>query len=294
MIISSAGLVGIGTSSPATTLDIRSPNIAIGVTALSTAQGQAFVGTTNNWGQDIGGTLALGGAQNSGTLTQTFASIAGRRESSLGYIYTGYMQLAVSDGTNMVEAMRIDSSKNLLVGRTSQGSYPQRLNLLQSSATEGGIQSWCDSATFSGGVITARASRATTNNSYTFFQCSQDGVGDKLYIFDSGNVYNTTGTYGTLSDIKLKENIVDATSKLNDVMALKVRNFNLKSEPELKQIGFIAQELETIFPSMVEETLNQTKIVKTTVLIPILVKAIQEQQALIESLTTRLTALENK
>ena len=73
-------------------------------------------------------------------------------------------------------------------------------------------------------------------------------------------------------------------------MALKVRNFNLKSEPELKQIGFIAQELETIFPSMVEETLDQTKIVKTTVLIPILVKAIQEQQALIESLRTEFEA----
>ena len=46
---------------------------------------------------------------------------------------------------------------------------------------------------------------------YTFFQCSIDGVGDKLYIFDSGNVYNTTGTYGTLSDIKLKENIMEST-----------------------------------------------------------------------------------
>jgi hypothetical protein len=201
---------------------------------------------------------------------------------------------AADSTISFTQAMTLDASGNLLVGRTSQGSYPQRLNLLQSSATEGGIQSWCDSATFTGSVITARASRNTTNNSYTFFQCSIDGVGDKLYIFDSGNVYNTTGTYGTLSDIKLKENIVDATSKLNDVMALKVRNFNLKSEPELKQIGFIAQELETIFPSMVEETLDQTKIVKTTVLIPILVKAIQEQQALIESLTTRLTALENK
>jgi len=177
---------------------------------------------------------------------------------------------------------------NILIAGASEASYVHKLNLLQTSASAGGIQSWCNSASFTGSVITARASRATTNNSYTYFQCSQDGVGDKLYIFDSGNVYNTTGTYGTLSDIKLKENIVDATSKLNDVMALKVRNFNLKSEPELKQIGFIAQELETIFPSMVEETLDQTKIVKTTVLIPILVKAIQEQQALIESMAAKL------
>ena len=45
---------------------------------------------------------------------------------------------------------------------------------------------------------------------------------------------------------------------------------------------------DSIYSSMVEETLDQTKIVKTTVLIPILVKAIQEQQALIESMAVKL------
>jgi len=259
------------------------------------ASSQLSVGTTT-----AAATLNVMG-QTSSTSTPILYLQQGGASPSYGYTFkidnvtTGDLYLNRydnnTDGGNLL-TVRTDGS--LLVGRTSQGSYSQKLNLLQTSASVGGIQSWCDSASFTNSVITARASRATTNNSYTYFQCSQDGVGDKLYIFDSGNVYNTTGTYGTLSDIKLKENIVDATSKLNDVMALKVRNFNLKSEPELKQIGFIAQELETIFPSMVEETLDQTKIVKTTVLIPILVKAIQEQQALIESLTSRLTALEGK
>jgi hypothetical protein len=64
----------------------------------------------------------LGGAMNSSVLTATYASISGRRESSLGYIYTGYMQLAVSDGTNMVEKMRITSTGNVLVGTTTTAS----------------------------------------------------------------------------------------------------------------------------------------------------------------------------
>jgi hypothetical protein len=127
--VTQAGNLGINTANttspvtPQTWLDVRGPNIAIGVTALETAQGQAFIGTSDEWGQNIGGTLALGGGQNSGTLTATYASISGRRESSLGYIYTGYMQFGVSDGTNVVERARIDSSGNLLVNTTTTGAF---------------------------------------------------------------------------------------------------------------------------------------------------------------------------
>jgi hypothetical protein len=92
----------------------------------------------------------------------------------------------------------------------------------------------------------------------------------------------------------MKKNIVNTTPKLNDVMALQVRNFEfIDSETDGKQIGFIAQELEQIFPSLVfENGKTGMKEIKTSVLIPVLVKAIQEQQALITALTTRITALE--
>ena len=65
-----------------------------------------------------------------------------------------------------------------------------------------------------------------------------------------------------------------------------------------KQIGFIAQEIEQVFPGLVQETPDRnvetgedlgttTKTVKTTILIPMLVKAIQE-------LTARVIELEKK
>jgi hypothetical protein len=70
----------------------------------------------------------------------------------------------------------------------------------------------------------------------------------------------------------------------------------------LKQIGVIAQELEQVFPAMVEETNDHdaegndlgttTKSVKYSVFVPMLIKAMQEQQAIIESLTNRIAALE--
>ena len=122
---------------------------------------------------------------------------------------------------------------------------------------------------------------------------------------NSGQVYNTSGTYGTISDIKLKENIVDATPKLASLMQLKVRNFTLKAdETKAKQLGFIAQEVQEVFPACVEafddidpdtkEKTGETLTVKTAILIPMLVKAIQEQQDIIKSLTARIAALEAK
>ena len=90
-------------------------------------------------------------------------------------------------------------------------------------------------------------------------------------------------------------------------MQVRVVNYNLKANSgyeQNKQIGVVAQELESIFPSLIEETIDRdvdgndlgtsTKSVKYSVFVPMLIKAIQEQQALIQSLTTRITALETK
>jgi len=122
----------------------------------------------------------------------------------------------------------------------------------------------------------------------------------KCVIYGNGDLANVNGSYGVYSDIKLKENIEDATPKLEDVCKLKVRNFDLKETKE-NQIGFVAQELEEVFPSLVyetddtqdkedgsiEKTGEKTKAIKSSVLVPILVKAIQELEA-------RVKELENK
>ena len=98
-------------------------------------------------------------------------------------------------------------------------------------------------------------------------------------------------------DIKLKENITDATPKLDKLMQVRVVNFNLKTDPNIKQIGVIAQELQEVFPGLVEENYDRdsdnklngetTLGVKYSVFVPMLIKAIQE-------LTARVQYLENK
>jgi hypothetical protein len=110
-------------------------------------------------------------------------------------------------------------------------------------------------------------------------------------VWSNGNVVNTNNSYGAYSDIKIKENITDATSKLTDLLKVKIKNYNLIGDNK-KQLGVIAQELEEVFPNMVEEikdyNSNETiKSVKYSVFVPMLIKAVQE-------LSDKITTLENK
>lgn len=126
-------------------------------------------------------------------------------------------------------------------------------------------------------------------------------------VSNNGTVLNSTGTYGSTSDIKLKENIVDATPKLEKLMQVRVVNYNFKENSgyeTFKQIGVIAQELVNIFPGLVDETPDRdekgeiletkTKSVKYSIFVPMLIKAIQEQQVQIEELKSQVASLINK
>lgn len=117
---------------------------------------------------------------------------------------------------------------------------------------------------------------------------------------------NGSGNYSQLSDIKLKENIVDANSQWDDLKAVRVRNFNFKSEtgqPTHTHIGVIAQEVELVSPGLVidipdrDEDGNHlgtvTKSVKNSILYMKAIKALQEAMERIEALETRVQTLEN-
>jgi len=91
------------------------------------------------------------------------------------------------------------------------------------------------------------------NDTTSRFFLGQGGSTERIKIYSNGNIENTNNSYGQLSDIKLKENITDATSKLDDLMQVQIKNFNYIGD-EKKQIGVIAQELEEIFPALIYET----------------------------------------
>jgi hypothetical protein len=121
------------------------------------------------------------------------------------------------------------------------------------------------------------------------------------FIYSNGNIQNTNNSYGAISDLKLKENIVDASSQWDDLKALQVRNYNFKPETNQQthtQIGLVAQEAELVSPGLVSESPDRdaegnglgtvTKSVNYSVLYMKAVKALQEAMERIETLEQRL------
>jgi hypothetical protein len=120
-------------------------------------------------------------------------------------------------------------------------------------------------------------------------------------VWTNGNVINTNNSYGAISDIKLKENIVDAASQWDDLKGLQVRNYNLKEGQTHTQIGLVAQEVELVSPGLVSESPDRdtegndlgtvTKSVNYSVLYMKAVKALQEAMERIEALEADVAQL---
>jgi len=129
-----------------------------------------------------------------------------------------------------------------------------------------------------------------------------DSGSESFRVFTNGDVVNTNNSYGSISDIKLKENIVDANSQWDDLKALQVRNYNFKEGQTHTQIGLIAQEVEQVSPGLVTESPDRdekgndlgtvTKSVNYSVLYMKAVKALQEAMDRIETLEAKVAALE--
>jgi hypothetical protein len=281
MTLDASGNLGVGTTAPQARLNVRTSdtyglivntnNVNSGTTRLSLGGYLDAAGGT-------GGTAAIGAIHNHSATAQ----------SSLTF-YT-------HDGTTLNERARIDSSGNLLVGVTSSS---RKLSVEGSNAGTAFLHNLRN--TSGDNALIMQLGGANTNNtSSNYIFCDTDSVGVRMVVYGNGNIQNVNNSYGAYSDIKIKENITDATPKLADLMQVQIRNYNLIGE-QTRQIGVIAQELEQVFPSMIEESPDRdregndlgttTKSVKYSVFVPMLIKALQEQQAMIASQSELITSL---
>jgi len=106
-------------------------------------------------------------------------------------------------------------------------------------------------------------------------------------VYWTGSVMQYTGT----SDVRLKENIVDSDSGLKKLSKVKIRSFDWKESGNHVDFGVIAQELEEIAPEAValgkdneDGSIDTPYAVDTSVLVPAMIKAIQELKAEIDLL----------
>ena len=272
--------LGIGTSSPAAILHVSTSAAEIG----------RFNSSSVN-----GGYLSF---QTSGTTFGYFgagATLGGGSATDMGFRSQNNLTFMTGGGN---EAMRIDTSQNLLVGTTSN-SRGARLRV------EGQ-----ETAYFTG-----------YGNSYgigLWMTPNPSATGGTATAISLQNVSNTTvGTiattasataYNTSSDYRLKESIAPMTGALAKVSLLKPCTYKWKSDGTDGQ-GFIAHELAEVVAGCVTGEKDAVDAngkpvyqgIDTSFLVATLTAAIQElstlitaQSATIQSLTARLTALENK
>jgi hypothetical protein len=129
--------------------------------------------------------------------------------------------------------------------------------------------------------------------------------GNRFIIYGNGNMVNTNNSYGAISDVKLKENIIDASSQWDDIKAVTIRKYSMKEDnlnaPNM--LGVIAQELEAagmgglVFESPDRDSEGEildttTKQVNYSILYMKAVKALQEAMTRIETLEAKVSALE--
>jgi hypothetical protein len=323
LYVSASGNVGIGTTSPSQLLEVVGGEIKAGRVDSSNEGGQVSFGRStdnatswyiDNYGNAASTQLRFVNVADSLVAMTITGSRVGIGTSSPGTqfmvsnnstsVTTTYIEnnaagygLAVTtsgnDGTHYianfrstgVDRMQILDNGRVLIGGNVWSTERFGVVLDSSQASATGITAYTVNTGYNGSLIRVQAETTGGTGWYGYELRASGGI-LKYGIY--GN-----GTVTAPSDERRKKNIeTTRDGYLQDICNLRVvkYNWNEDEEGKDKELGFVAQEVEQIFPKLVEtgydglNNENEVKLLKQGVLIPILVKAIQEQQAKITAL----------
>jgi hypothetical protein len=190
--------------------------------------------------------------------------------------------MQITTGGNVLIGTTTDNGQKLQVNGTSYFSSDLLIGTTSNSPSSNvGIKTYAD-----GRIYCVSSSSANTSESYSMY--STGAANYRFYVGWGGTIYATSTSISGISDISLKTNIRDLDKGLQDILQLKPRRFDWKNGDGKDNIGFVAQEIESIFPELISEyKYNQfetKKSLKMGDLIPSLVKAIQELKQEIDTL----------
>ena len=245
-------------------------------------------------GSSSGKVLKLNSKDNLGDNYIEFNQNDGTRQGYIGYGYSGYNYMEIYQSanepiifsTNATERMRITAGGVLFVGATSITNSGSTMNVIGTSTSL---------------PLSRFFVNAVSSQSYPCIRCDKyDATNGTSQVFIDFTVNNQasgngsiTGngasqvTFTTWSDIRLKENITNLPSQLSNIMALRPVEFDYKNGSG-HQIGFIAQEVQEIYPDIVGENAEgYLTISGLSKMESRLIKAIQELKAEIDELKNK-------
>jgi len=288
-IYQSSGSIGIGTTSPQSLLQVSGGEVQVGTSGASCVAGNngAIRFSSSTLYYCTGTTWTAVGGGGSSQWTTSGSNI---------YYTTGNVGInTTSPGATLaVSAATVNGNDSTYAIRAMDGSNANK-----------GLLFGYDDTDNAGLIASINSGTAWTN---TIINASSGNVGigtaSPSYTLHVNGSVAGVGAYNSLSDVRHKKNVQPLDSGLKEVEQLKPVTFEWKDdtlnrsihgktvlhplEPSMqgKQIGFVAQDVEKILPSVVvtEPNAENTKGMKYSELIPVLVKAIQEQQVEIDEL----------
>jgi hypothetical protein len=290
------GNVGIGTSSPVQILDVRK----------ATASGDTQFNFLNSQNSSAGNTsvtstIYLGFYDDSNGLANANKIVSGKSgDYTSAPNASSFLAFHTTNANTIAERMRITSAGYVGIGVTPTEFFDVN-----------GIARFRDKIYLADGTSSAPSLRFFNSNSGLFLPVSDTigfsaGNAERMRISSNGSIGAPSGTnIYNASDIRLKQNVSTTTYGLNTISLLNPVKFNWvdgfePTEDGKDMLGFVAQEVQEVLPEAIESfggdiNLNGTTItnplrVNEKFIIPVLVKAIQEQQAQIEELKTLLNA----
>lgn len=271
--LSNAGNVGIGTTNPDTKFQVALGNTdrlavyqpADNILAIQTLlDGAPFAtyGTSFGNGSNVISLQPMVG----------FVGIGTTGPNTTLHVQGGNSATGVARFTNTDYVSGVSGSGLLIITGAISGNTYTRL-----CAYSGGFTAWNNLCLQDGG---GRVGIGTTNPGYTL---------DVAGSFNATSLYCNTALW--CSDVRYKRDITLLKNSLDNVLKMqgvnyfwKTKDFPDRKFTDAKQIGFIAQEIEKIYPELVNTNEDGYKSVDYSKFTPILVEAIKEQQEIIDNL----------